>query len=194
MRTVTDRERRARLARRHGLAPAHRYADVAAEAVRALNHATIIRRPAVPAPDLYPVLGSLARTAHGLAQAAQQIAAHLGDSVHTYDVHQDDESDPLAATEAGMAHLMCAAQCARQLGRTFEGAQSAIAIQGYVPRPEGGVTVSTAPDSTDGSDATPYAHVGGQRDCHGVDDTTVPLADETSVSGPSASVGQEAMR
>ncbi|TQL69566.1 winged helix DNA-binding protein [Nocardioides albertanoniae] len=28
MRTVTDRERRARLARRHGLAPEHRYADV----------------------------------------------------------------------------------------------------------------------------------------------------------------------
>ncbi|GGR70575.1 hypothetical protein J2S40_000718 [Nocardioides luteus] len=30
MRTVTDRERRARLARRHGLAPEHRHADVAA--------------------------------------------------------------------------------------------------------------------------------------------------------------------
>ena len=30
MRTVTDRERRARLARRHGLAPEHRYAGVAA--------------------------------------------------------------------------------------------------------------------------------------------------------------------
>ncbi|MEI7058530.1 winged helix DNA-binding domain-containing protein [Nocardioides sp. CCNWLW239] len=41
MRTVTDRERRARLARRHGLAPAHRYADVAA-ATQAMTawHAT----------------------------------------------------------------------------------------------------------------------------------------------------------
>lgn len=41
MRMVTDRERRARLARRHGLAPAHRYADVAA-ATQAMTawHAT----------------------------------------------------------------------------------------------------------------------------------------------------------
>ncbi|MER7560253.1 winged helix DNA-binding domain-containing protein [Nocardioides sp. NPDC126508] len=41
MRTVTDRERRARLARRHGLAPGHRYADVAA-ATQAMTvwHAT----------------------------------------------------------------------------------------------------------------------------------------------------------
>lgn len=41
MRTVTDRERRARLARRHGLAPDHRYADVAA-ATKAMTawHAT----------------------------------------------------------------------------------------------------------------------------------------------------------
>ena len=41
MRMVTDRERRARLARRHGLAPGHRYADVAA-ATQAMTvwHAT----------------------------------------------------------------------------------------------------------------------------------------------------------
>ncbi|MGH3350313.1 MAG: winged helix DNA-binding domain-containing protein [Nocardioides sp.] len=41
MRTVTDRERRARLARRHGLAPDHRYADVAS-ATQAMTvwHAT----------------------------------------------------------------------------------------------------------------------------------------------------------
>jgi hypothetical protein len=108
------------------------YADVAAEAIRALNHASITRRPPLPAPDLYPVLGTLARMAHGLAQTGEQLGEHLGDSAHMYVLCQADGSAPRAATAKGRGDLAHAAHCARLLGRTFADAQAAIAAQGYV--------------------------------------------------------------
>lgn len=106
-------------------------AHVAAEAIRAINHATITRKPALPAPHLYPVLAELSRVGHGLQQALVQLGDHLAESVSNYELYQCDGTDPADATAAAMILLSLGSQYASQLALTVDQAESAIAAQGY---------------------------------------------------------------
>lgn len=105
-------------------------ADEAAEAVRALNHATI--GPAVlPAPDLYRVLGNLAPVGHRLQQLAGQLSAALARSADHYQLTEDDDADPAHSIANARDLLTIAASHASRLGELLDEAQAAISRQGY---------------------------------------------------------------
>jgi hypothetical protein len=109
-------------------------ADGIAEAVRALNHATLGRR-AIPAPHVAPVLGSLSSAAFRLQQLLPQmngcLAASLDSQTTGYRVTQDDGSDPLTALLDAEDHLTAAARIAGELARRLDAAQGALSRQTY---------------------------------------------------------------
>jgi hypothetical protein len=105
-------------------------ADDAYEAVRAINHATI-NRTAIPAPEVYRVLGSLKLVGHGLDQALSQLGAGLGRSLDHYDVYEDDGADPLVSVVQAVDLLTEARAHALTLGQLLERAQVALNRQGY---------------------------------------------------------------
>jgi len=104
-------------------------ADQAAQAVRAINHATITG-PALPAPCVYDVLGALKLLGYGLEQATSQLADRLAASVGTFDLYECDGSDPAAQVAVATAALNRAAGMARALGELLDTSQSAVAGQG----------------------------------------------------------------
>lgn len=107
-----------------------RLADDAADAIRAINHATITQNP-LPAPGLYNVLGSLNRVGYGLDQALTQLGDRLAESADVFDLYEDDGSDPAASITAARSAMALAAEHARALGSLLDSAHSAIARQGY---------------------------------------------------------------
>jgi hypothetical protein len=113
-----------------------RLADGMAEAVRDLNHATLMRR-AIPAPHVAPVLGSLSSAAYRLRQLLPQVngclAASLDAEATGYRVTQDDGSDPLVAVLDAEDHLSAAAGIAGELADRLDAAQGALSRQGYAP-------------------------------------------------------------
>ena len=104
-------------------------ADEAAQAVRAINHATITGPP-LPAPCVYDVLGALKLLGYGLDQATGQLADRLAASVETFDLYECDGSDPADQIAVATAALTRATRTARALGELLDQAQSAIAGQG----------------------------------------------------------------
>jgi hypothetical protein len=108
-----------------------RLADTAAEAIRALNHATI-SGPPLPAPAVYDVLGSLRMLAHGLDQATRQLGERLAASGSAYDLYEADGRDPLESIASALADLVIGSGQARVLAAAVDAAQSAIAGQGYL--------------------------------------------------------------
>jgi hypothetical protein len=105
-------------------------ADDAYQAIRRINHLTV-RGPAVPAPQLYEVLGSLKLLGPGLEQALTQLGDALVRSLAEYQVYEDDGADPASSVAACRAAITCAASRAASLGDILEQAQQAIARQGY---------------------------------------------------------------
>jgi hypothetical protein len=105
-------------------------ADDAYEAVRGINHATI-NRAAIPAPEVYQVLGSLKLVGHGLDQALSQLGAGLGRSLDQYDVYEDNGADPLVSVVLAVDLLTEARAHARALGELLARAQVALNGQGY---------------------------------------------------------------
>ena len=107
------------------------HADTAAEAVRRINHLTIVG-PAIPAPELYPVLGSLAHLGHGLHQALGQLAHALQRSADLYNLTEADPNrDPAASIAEARHWLGIGSEHARRLGHAFDEAHAAIAGQGW---------------------------------------------------------------
>lgn len=107
------------------------HADAAYEQVRRIAALTVFS-PALPAPDLYPVLGSLALLGHSLQQALGQLVTGLERSPEFYDLREDDpERDPAISIEAAADWLTTAAEHAATLGHACSNAQSAIAGQGW---------------------------------------------------------------
>jgi hypothetical protein len=107
------------------------HARAAADAVRAITHLTT-HRPAIPAPDLYPVLGQLEELGYRLAQALRQLGVALEVSLGCHDVYQDDPgTDPNASVAQARARLADASASAVCLGRDIGRALNAIAGQGY---------------------------------------------------------------
>jgi hypothetical protein len=107
-------------------------ADQAAQAVRAINHATITGPP-LPAPCVYDVLGALKLLGYGLEQATCQLASRLAASVGAFDLYECDGSDPADHVAAAAAALTRAAETTGVLGELLDTAQTAIAGQGFRP-------------------------------------------------------------
>ncbi len=107
-----------------------RLADTVYESVRGINHATISRE-AIPAPEVYRVLGSLKLLGAGLDQALSQLGAGLGRSLDMYDVYEDNGADPLVSVVMAVDLLTEARTHATELGQLLAQAQVAINGQGY---------------------------------------------------------------
>lgn len=107
-----------------------RLADTAAQAVRAINHATIVGPP-LPAPSVYAILGSLKWLGYGLDQATTQLAARLAESAGVFDLYECDGRNPGEQLAAATTALTEAAQHAHAVGVFLDQAQSAIAGQGF---------------------------------------------------------------
>lgn len=106
------------------------HADTAHEQVRRIAALTVFE-PALPAPDLYPVLGSLAQLGHALEQACRQLAAGLLQSPDYYDLYEADGGSPAETIEEACGWLDSAAQHAGNLGYALSKAHNAIAGQGW---------------------------------------------------------------
>lgn len=102
-------------------------ADEAAEAIRTINHLTL--GAIIPAPDLYRMLGKMAAAVERMPQALGQFSVGLERSMGTYQVQQDDGSDPAVATEQAVEHLRHARELADDLGRSLREARAAITFQ-----------------------------------------------------------------
>jgi len=113
------------------------YAEDAYQAVRAINHATITRRP-IPAPVVYEILGNLKQLSYALDQALGQISTGLAASLEApslFEVYEADGSDPAESVASARAalHIGCAAAYA--LATDIERAQGYLTWQGYRPVP-----------------------------------------------------------
>ncbi|MEV4267787.1 hypothetical protein [Kribbella sp. NPDC049584] len=103
-------------------------ADVAYEAIRFLNHATIAAT--VPAPVAYALLGSLSQMQDAVAKLAGQIATGLDRSLLDFDVY-DDARDPAESVAMAADALERTSGHARAAAERVSAAQAAIALQGF---------------------------------------------------------------
>jgi hypothetical protein len=104
-------------------------ADQAAEAVRALNHATIGGTGLVHPADAYDVLGALALLAARLPQALGQVQNFLDDATEAGRVSIVDgehAGDPVAAVTTCAHHLDAAILAARRLHDALEAAAASV--------------------------------------------------------------------
>lgn len=105
------------------------HASTAAEAIRAINHAT--QTGPIPAPVLYELLGELKLAAQRLPQALTQLADRLDASLRAYDVYDEPGRDPHYSVIEANTHLSDTARYAEKLAERLEAAQTAIHAQGY---------------------------------------------------------------
>ena len=103
-------------------------AEDAYEAIRSLNHATIVAT--IPAPVAYALLGSLSQLEDAVSQLTRQIAAGLGRSLFDFDVY-DDAREPVESVRIAEAALVEVATHARRAADRASAAQAAIAWQGF---------------------------------------------------------------
>lgn len=107
-------------------------AQAAYEAIRSINHATILTGEGIPAPVVYRVLGFLQSAGgYGLAQALSQLARGLERSSSTYDVCEDDGRDPVDSIDHAVNALTDAAEQLQRVGPLLDQDQAAISHQGY---------------------------------------------------------------
>lgn len=107
-------------------------AELAAEAVRAVNHLTLAP-PARTSPgwedvgDLYRVLGEVRVVIDRLPQALGQLAGHLDRSADGYGADAGTDEEPAAVVAAAVLELEDAQVVLRQAGGHLNAAQSAVA-------------------------------------------------------------------
>lgn len=107
-------------------------AETAYESIRAINHLTIDGK-AIPAPEVYDLLGNLKCLAGGLDQALRQLARALAASLRVYAVYEEDGGNPEESVAYAMDSMGVAADHASQLGVLLEAAQGDLSRQGYYP-------------------------------------------------------------
>lgn len=110
----------------------HELANAACEAIRDINHRTI-RSPAIPAPEMYEVLGDLKTLGYGLEQALRQLARSLASSMAVYALYEEDGGNPEESIAYAMDSMRVAAGHASRLGEVLDSAQSDISRQGFYP-------------------------------------------------------------
>lgn len=109
------------------------WADIAYEAIRALNHITgggTAYDEGIPAPVVYRALGNLAGLAHMLPQLVEQLANGLARSLDHFDVY-DNKQEPALSVQAAGEHLANAGVHAMRLAEALSAAQVDINSQGY---------------------------------------------------------------
>ncbi len=111
-------------------------AQAAYQSVRSINHLTISGK-AIPAPELYAMLGNFKCLGHALDQVLRQLAHCLASSLNTYAVYEDDGGNPEESVAYAMDSMREAAFHAEKLGMLLDGAQDDISRQG-VYSPNGG--------------------------------------------------------
>ncbi|AXG14954.1 hypothetical protein [Intrasporangium calvum] len=104
-------------------------AQSAYESIRSINHLTVGGK-AIPAPELYAMLGNLKCLGHALDQTLRQLAHCLGSSLNVYAVYEDDGGNPEESAAYAMDSMREAAFHAEKLGMLLEGAQDDISRQG----------------------------------------------------------------
>ncbi|GAA2500562.1 hypothetical protein [Terrabacter carboxydivorans] len=107
-------------------------AYAASEAVRDINHRTI-SSPAIPAPQIYEVLGDLKTLGYGLEQALRQLARSLASSMSVYALYEEDGGNPEESIAYAMDSMRVAAGHASRLGEVLDSAQCDISRQGFYP-------------------------------------------------------------
>ena len=105
-------------------------AQTAYESIRAINHLTIDGK-AIPAPEVYDLLGNLKCLGYGLDQAIRQLSRALGASLGVYAVYEDDGGNPEESVMYAMDAMRLAAEHGARIGALLEGAQTDISRQGY---------------------------------------------------------------
>lgn len=106
-------------------AAAQAAADDAAEAVRALNHATL--NPADhTVGGVYRIVGDLASTQHRLRQAVDQLARILNARVEHGVLGHDHGDDPCGSVAAAADALVAAAGLASSCGDRLDAAHAAL--------------------------------------------------------------------
>jgi len=113
-------------------AEGHQLADTATQAIRGINHLTLAS-PAIPAPEMYEVLGDLKCLGYGLDQALRQLARSLASSLAVYAVFEEDGGNPEESVAYAMDSMRVAAGHASRLGEVLDFAQADISRQGYYP-------------------------------------------------------------
>ena len=109
-------------------------ASTAYEAIRAINHLTIDGK-AIPAPEVYTLMGNLKCLGWSLDQALRQISRALAKSLTVYAVYEDEGGNPEESVAYAMDSLRTAAEHAAHIGRLLEAAQTDISRQGYYRTP-----------------------------------------------------------
>lgn len=107
-------------------------AHAASEAVRDINHRTI-GSPAIPAPQIYEVLGDLKALGYGLEQTLRQLARSLASSLSVYALYEEDGGNPEESIAYAMESMRVAAGHAGRLGEVLDSAQCDISRQGFYP-------------------------------------------------------------
>ncbi|MEW1952810.1 hypothetical protein [Terrabacter sp. NPDC080008] len=107
-------------------------ARAATEAIRGINHLTV-GSPAIPAPQMFEVLGDLKCLGYGLEQALRQLARSLASSLAVYAVFEEDGGNPEESVAYAMDSMRVAAGHASRLGEVLDFAQIDISRQGYYP-------------------------------------------------------------
>lgn len=107
------------------------WADVAHEAIRAMNHITnSTGGQGIPAPVVYSVLGNLSGVAGMLPQLVDQLASGLGESLDAFNVY-DNKRDPADSVAEAVEALAEAGVHAQRAAAALSRAQVAINSQGY---------------------------------------------------------------
>ena len=110
-------------------------ATTAAENVRGIVHDTI-RRDAIPAPELSPILDQLEDLAYALDQALRQLAGSLIHSLAVWDVREDEwDAKPAINVAQACDQLDDAATYAWRAGRHIAAARAVIAGQSHTDQP-----------------------------------------------------------
>jgi hypothetical protein len=104
-------------------------ASTAYESIRAINHLTIDGK-AIPAPEVYTLLGNLKCLGWSLDQALRQLSRALAKSLTMFAVYEDEGGNPEESVAYAMDSLRTAAEHAAHIGRLLEGAQGDISRQG----------------------------------------------------------------
>ena len=123
-------------------------ATTAAENVRGIVHDTI-RRDAIPAPQLSPILDQLEDLAYALDQALLQLAGSLTHSLAVWDVREDIwDAKPAVSVAQACDQLDDAATYAWRTGRHTAAGRAVIAGQSSTDQPR-----DTEPTSSTGAEA-----------------------------------------
>jgi hypothetical protein len=110
-------------------------AETAYQSIRSINHITIDAK-AIPAPEVYNLLGTLKCLAYSLDQALRQLARALAGSLAVYAVYEDEGGNPEESVAYAMDSMRAAADHAGRMGELLAAAQDDISRQGYYPPSE----------------------------------------------------------